>query len=199
MLDGVHHGLHLVDAAAQLAGMLAGDFLHRSAGPRLVAPQAQQVADVGYRKAERARTPDEAQNVHVVRPVDAVIGQRAARLGKQADPLVVPDHLGRDPGRLCSLADVHAWCACTTAWPLPRAISHRLTGNAATAATASENARLAQNSTEPSPASIAPGITSMMALSTICMTVIDAVSAASASLAALAKLMPRRRGRSVRA
>jgi hypothetical protein len=66
------------------------------------------------------------------------------------------------------------------------------TGNAAAPATISAKARLPQNSTLPSPASIAPGIASMMALSTISMMVIEIVSAARASLAAAANASPER-------
>ena len=68
---------------------------------------------------------------------------------------------GRDPqpGRADrSLAVACAWCACTTAWPLPRAISQRLTGNATAPAIRSATARLPQKSTFVRPASIAPGI-----------------------------------------
>jgi hypothetical protein len=55
-----------------------------------------------------------------------------------------------------------------------------LTGKAATKATASANARLPQNKRLPSPASIAPGMTRIIRLSTISMTVIESVSAAKA-------------------
>ena len=63
-------------------------------------------------------------------------------------------------------------------------MSQRFTGKAASAATASEKARLPQNSIVPNPASIAPGMTSIMASSTIYIIVMDAVSATSASFTA---------------
>ena len=49
-------------------------------------------------------------------------------------------------------------CTCTTAWPRPRAISQRFTGNAATHATPSASASEPQKSGSPSVAAIAPGI-----------------------------------------
>ena len=50
------------------------------------------------------------------------------------------------------------WYAWITAWPLPRAISRRLTGYAAPPAITSATARLPQKSGSVSPASSAPGI-----------------------------------------
>ena len=58
----------------------------------------------------------------------------------------------------------------TAAWPLPRASSQRLTGTVSTNATASANERLPQKRTFVRPASIAPGIASMIALSTTSIT-----------------------------
>jgi hypothetical protein len=54
---------------------------------------------------------------------------------------------------------------CTTAWPMPREIIHRLSGVVSMKATASEAAREAQNGTLLKPASIAPGTARMNALS----------------------------------
>ena len=68
----------------------------------------------------------------------------------------------------------------TTAWPLPRAISQRFTGSANRPATTSATDRAPQKSRSPRPASMAPGIVSTMALSTISMTAIESVSDASA-------------------
>ena len=69
-------------------------------------------------------------------------------------------------------------------------ISHRLTGNATAPAISSAKARLPQNRTVLSPASIAPGITSMMSLSTTSMIRMETVSAASASLSTAPKASP---------
>ena len=69
-------------------------------------------------------------------------------------------------------------------------MSQRFTGKAATAATANAKARLPQNSKLSRPASIAPGMASMMPLSTISIVVIEAVSAANASRAAAGKGSP---------
>ena len=78
----------------------------------------------------------------------------------------------------------------TTACPRPRAISHRFTGKVTTHATASATARLPQNSQLSSDASIAPGMRSSIALSTISMTAIEAVSATSARPSAARSAMP---------
>jgi hypothetical protein len=69
-------------------------------------------------------------------------------------------------------------------------MSHRFTGKAASAAIASETTSEPQNKMVPSPASIAPGITRMIRLSTISMTVMDAVSEANAKRAACASGTP---------
>src|SRR5690606_3126287 len=157
--------------------------------PLPVLPQRQQPPDLVGRKPGGARAPDEGQPLHVGLPVTTVSGIAARRRWDQADRLVVADHLARHAGEVRRLSDVHRfpcqWCACTTAWPLPRAISQRLTGNAATPAITSAAARLPQNNGESSDASIAPGIASMTRLSTISMMVIEAVSAASARRAAV--------------
>src|SRR5215208_5284346 len=55
-------------------------------------------------------------------------------------------------------------------------MSQRLTGKAATKATARENARLPQKRGLVSPASIAPGMRTIIRLSTISMIVIESVS-----------------------
>ena len=68
----------------------------------------------------------------------------------------------------------------TTACPRPRAISQPLTGTATTPAIASANARLPQNSRSPAPASIAPGTSNMIPLSTISITAMLTVSEARA-------------------
>jgi hypothetical protein len=88
----------------------------------------------------------------------------------------------------------------TAAWPLPRAISQRLTGSATTNATDSAKARAPQKNTEPRPASIAPGTTSMTALSMISMTAIENVSEARAiGITALTARPARSSGRLVSA
>ncbi len=79
-------------------------------------------------------------------------------------------------------------------WPM-----NQISRLPATAATASATARLPQKSRLSSGASIAPGMTSMMALSTISITVMDAVSAASASFSAGPTAIACRRGRNVKA
>ena len=82
--------------------------------------------------------------------------------------------------------------SCTTAWPLPRAISQRLTGTATTPAIASANARLPQNSRSPRPASIAPGTSSTIALSTTSIVAMLSVSEASAIGTTAASASPAR-------
>ena len=67
------------------------------------------------------------------------------------------------------------------ACPLPRPIIHRFTGTVTTKAIASEATRLPQKSRSATPASIAPGMTSRLALSTSSITAIETVSAASAT------------------
>src|SRR5436190_1102634 len=69
----------------------------------------------------------------------------------------------------------------TTACPLPLPISHRFSGTATTKATASENARLPQNSREERPAFIAPGMTRMIRLSTSSIRAMERVADASAA------------------
>jgi hypothetical protein len=69
-------------------------------------------------------------------------------------------------------------------------MSHRFTGNAATQAIARATARLPQKRISPRPASIAPGIASITALSTISITVMETVSAASASDIAARNAIP---------
>ena len=83
--------------------------------------------------------------------------------------------------------------SCTTAWPLPRAISQRLTGSAKAPAITSATERLPQNRTSPSPASIAPGMINRIALSTISITAIESVSDASAIGTTVASAKPARR------
>ena len=70
--------------------------------------------------------------------------------------------------------------SCTTAWPLPRAISQRSTGTATAPAVTSANGRAPQKSVESRPASIAPGTASTIPLSTSSMTAMLIVSDASA-------------------
>ena len=82
--------------------------------------------------------------------------------------------------------------SCRTAWPFPRAISLRLTGKAAAPAITSATDRLAQNSSFVSPASIAPGISSMIALSTTSMIAMLTVSVASAIGTTAATVNPAR-------
>ena len=69
----------------------------------------------------------------------------------------------------------------------PRRISQRFTGNAAAPATRRDG-----QAAFVSPASIAPGISSMIALSTISMIVIEIVSAASATGIAAPRASPPR-------
>ena len=82
--------------------------------------------------------------------------------------------------------------SCSTAWPLPRWISLRLTGYAAAPAITSATDRLPQNSSFVRPASIAPGIRSMIALSTTSMIAMLTVSVASAIGTTAANAKPAR-------
>ncbi len=83
----------------------------------------------------------------------------------------------RRPARLGG--DQWAWpCApCARAWPLPREIRARLTKNVGPHATASAIASEPQKRRSPTPASIAPGQSSKIAVSTISIVVIESVSA----------------------
>ena len=83
--------------------------------------------------------------------------------------------------------------SCTTACPFPRAISRRLTGSAAAPATTSATDRLPQKSVLSTPASIAPGIASMIALSTTSITAMLSVSEARAIGITAASANPARR------
>ena len=88
----------------------------------------------------------------------------------------------------------------TAVWPLPRAISQRLTGTVRTNAMKRANASEPQKSRSESPASIAPGMTSRIALSTTSIVAIDRVSDARAIGITTASARPARRsGRLVRA
>ena len=79
----------------------------------------------------------------------------------------------------------------TTAWPLPRASSQRLTGNANTPAMSSATARLPQNTGRPDRRPCA-GDQQDDALSTISIVVIESVSEASASGATRRRVRPAR-------
>jgi hypothetical protein len=84
------------------------------------------------------------------------------------------------------------WYWRTTAWPLPREISHRLIGTVSTNATALAVASDAQNTQLDMPASTAPGTASMTALSMISITVMDPVPAAGATFSAVLTSTPAR-------
>lgn len=77
--------------------------------------------------------------------------------------------------------------------PPPRSNSQRLTGTAATKATASETVSDHQNSGVSSVAAIAPGTTSRKTLSTTSMVRIEMVSLASAAWTAVRLSAPMRR------
>src|SRR4029079_9764066 len=90
------------------------------------------------------------------------------------------------------------WRPCITAWPRPRAMSHRFTGTVSTNAITRLRARLHQNSPSVRPAARAPGTSTMKALSTTSIVAIEAVSEASAIRAARRGPTPARStGRSV--
>ena len=127
-------------------------------------------------------------HLHRRRQLHPRAAHRRRREDLQHDRLVLARPSCRRPRRAASSVSV----MCTTAWPRPRAISQRLTGYAATKATASANARLPQKSGSSSPASIAPGMTRSTALSTISITAIEIVSAASAIPAAAPSASPER-------
>jgi hypothetical protein len=82
---------------------------------------------------------------------------------------------------------------CTSAWPIPRLISQRLTGTVTTNATTSDMRRLIQNSGLSRFAFSAPGMNMMTRLSTISIEVIDTVSDASAIFIASRIFIPCRR------
>jgi hypothetical protein len=71
-------------------------------------------------------------------------------------------------------------------------MSQRTTGKATAPAMSSDRTRLAQKRNSPNPASIAPGITNITALSTISIIIIDTVSEAKASRSAARNATPDR-------
>lgn len=77
-----------------------------------------------------------------------------------------------------------------TAWPLPREISHRFTGNATQNATTKDSVKLTQNKAVSKPACIALGTAKINALSAISMDKIERVSATKANFNARRKVMP---------
>jgi hypothetical protein len=88
----------------------------------------------------------------------------------------------------------------TATWPFPRLISQRLTGNAMKPAITRATERAPQKSASSTPACIAPGIATMIALSTISIVAMLNVSDASAiGMTALNARPARRSGRLVRA
>ena len=99
--------------------------LHLAARPAPVLPQPEQLADLLDREAEVARMADEAQRVDLRVGVLAIARVGALRLGKEADALVVADHLGRDarrpwPRRRCSSLPSLAPQACGAALGIGR-------------------------------------------------------------------------------
>ncbi len=82
--------------------------------------------------------------------------------------------------------------SCSTAWPLPFVISQRLTGKATTPATTRATDSAPQKRMSPTPAPIAPGISSMSPLSTTSMTAIEKVSVARAIGTTVASAKPAR-------
>ena len=88
----------------------------------------------------------------------------------------------------------------TAVCPLPRAIKARLTGTVRTKAAARANERAPQKRSEPSPASIAPGTTTMIRLSTTYIVAMETVSEARAiGITAESASPARSSGRLVRA
>ena len=74
--------------------MLVDKRLHFSARTAPVAPQVEQLADLGHGESEVACGADEAKYVHIGVRVHAVIGAATLWLLHEADCLVVADHLG---------------------------------------------------------------------------------------------------------
>src|SRR5712671_3364857 len=108
VLERIDHRLQLRELAVELHDVLAGDLLHRGAGTRLVLPEAQQLLDVGQAESEGTRPPHEAQRVHVILGIRAIVRARAFRLAHKPDHFVVPNHLGGDARCVRHLTDVHA-------------------------------------------------------------------------------------------
>jgi hypothetical protein len=64
--------LDLAHLGAQCLDVVERDPLHVGRGPILVAPQRQQIADLGHRKAQVAGAADEGERVDVVVGIDAI-------------------------------------------------------------------------------------------------------------------------------
>lgn len=78
--------------------MIHGDAAHFAAGPSIIAPQRQKRADFLNRKAEPSRAPNEAQLMNLpIAIIPVGILPPGCRL-QQANRLIMPDHLGADPG-----------------------------------------------------------------------------------------------------
>src|SRR5215210_5703191 len=164
----------------------AGRGRHHVAGDAGVEPAEERggrhIVHPGARQAEGADIGDD--------PLErgaAAVEHRCAQNGDREDP----ESFGHLSPQLWW------WYSCTTACPLPRAMSQRLTGKAATKATTRENARLPQKSMFVRPASIAPGMTTITRLSTISMIVIESVSEANARGSTVASANPERRSGSI--
>ena len=100
-LAGVHqhgervgHVLHIRDLPLQRVDMALRQALHFCALSRLVAPEVEQVADLGHRKTEVARAADEAQHVDIGSRIIAVAGVLPISSRDETCLLVVADHLG---------------------------------------------------------------------------------------------------------
>jgi hypothetical protein len=96
VLEGFDHGLQFCNLGLERGNMVSGDAYDLGAGAGLILPEAEQGRRLFHRKAQRARAPDEAQDMYFVRAIDAIIAVRAQRRADEPDRFIIADHLGRN-------------------------------------------------------------------------------------------------------
>src|SRR3569623_849177 len=84
-----------------------GECLHIAARAAAVGPELQQVADFIDGKATVAGATEEAEPVHILSAIVAIVGVAPVCGRNEADGFVVADHLGRHARRLAGFTDLH--------------------------------------------------------------------------------------------
>ncbi len=90
------HILETTDFLFQCVDVASCQALDLGTLPCVVTPQAEQVTDLGYRKAEIARATDEAQHMDVGGRIVAIARRPAVGSRNEPGLLIVADHLGRN-------------------------------------------------------------------------------------------------------
>src|SRR5258707_10333532 len=112
MSERADHRFQLRDLSLQLLDVAPRDRLDSSARASLVLPKAKQLFYVQDREAERSRSSDESQQVHIAARVGAIVRDSALRPAHQADLLVMADHLCGHARSGGGLPDVHRFHGC---------------------------------------------------------------------------------------